>query len=60
MEMLCQVKGYNLFVEVLQEKLRRGLELLKMGLIDKRLYRKELKLRNELLQETIEEQRLTA
>lgn len=60
MEMLCQIQGYNLFVDVLQEKLKRGLELLKKGLIDKRLYRKELKLRNELLQETIEEQRLTA
>ena len=60
MEMFCQIQGYNLFVDVLQEKLKRGLELLKKGLIDKRLYRKELKLRNELLQETIEEQRLTA
>lgn len=58
--MFCQIQGYNLFVDVLQEKLKRGLELLKKGLIDKRLYRKELKLRNELLQETIEEQRLTA
>lgn len=58
--MFCQIQGYNLFVDVLQEKLKRGLELLKKGLIDKKLYRKELKLRNELLQETIEEQRLTA
>ena len=58
--MFCQIQGYNLFVDVLQEKLKPGLELLKKGLIDKRLYRKELKLRNELLQETIEEQRLTA
>lgn len=58
--MFCQIQGYNFFVDVLQEKLKRGLELLKKGLIDKRLYRKELKLRNELLQETIEEQRLTA
>lgn len=60
MEMHCQEMGYDLFDQVLQEKMDKGLKLLHKGLINKKLYREELKLRNELLQDSIEERRLSA
>lgn len=62
MAMFCQGKGsgYDLLENVLQQKLEDGKRLLRKALIDKSLYRGELKLRNDLLQESIFERELSA
>lgn len=60
MELICQENGYELFDQVLREKMDAGLKLLFKGLINKNVFRKELKLRNELLRDTIEERKLSA
>lgn len=56
----CQCKGYGLFADVIEEKLKLSLKLLLKGLTDKSLYRPELKLRNELLAEELSLQPLSA
>ncbi len=52
--------GFTLFTEVLEKKMNEHLRLLKKGLIDKRLYRPELRLRNRLLGEEMSIQTLSA
>lgn len=60
MAIFCQENGYELFEDVLQKKMEESLSLLYKGLVNKKLYRPELRLRNELLQEAIEERRISA
>lgn len=55
-----QCNGYNLFADIIEEKLKRSLNLLLKALINKSLYRQELKLRNELLAEELSIQALSA
>ena len=43
--------GYDLFADVIENKMETGLNLLKKALTNKSLYRPELKLRNQLLSE---------
>ena len=52
--------GFTLFTEVLEQKMNEHLKLLKKGLINKRLYRPELRLRNQLLGEKMSIQTLSA
>lgn len=47
----CREKGYDLFADVIENKMETGLNLLKKALTNKSLYRPELKLRNQLLSE---------
>lgn len=56
MLLFCQGQGYILMEDVLQQTIDNSIRLLKKGLIDKRLFRKEMKLRNILLNEQIDKQ----
>lgn len=56
----CQAINFTLMEEVLVRKIEDGKRLLKKGLVDKQLYRKELRLRNELLNESLIERSLSA
>lgn len=49
----CQENGYQLMEEVVADMLDRHKILLQKGLVDKRLYRKELRLRNNLLNDAL-------
>lgn len=53
MAMFCQENGFELLQKVIEEQLERSKQLLLKGLIDKRLFRSELRLRNELVNEEI-------
>ena len=46
--------------EIVQEEMEAGKALLLKGLLNKSLYRPELKLRNELLNDMLTEKRLSA
>ncbi len=56
----CQSINFTLMEEVLAEKIETGKRLLKKGLVNKQLYREELRLRNRLLNETLIERSLIA
>lgn len=56
MLLFCQSQGYILMEDVLQKIMDDSIRLLKKGLMNKRLYRGEMKLRNRLLNEQIEEE----
>ena len=60
MLLFCQSQGYVLMEDVIQKTMDDSIRLLRKGLMDKRLFRKELKLRNILLNEQIEESLRTA
>ena len=60
MLLFCQSQGYVLMEDVIQKAMDDSIRLLRKGLMDKRLFRKELKLRNILLNEQIEESLRTA
>lgn len=53
MALFCQDHGYDLLWSVVEEKMETSKRLLKKGLVDKSLFRQELKLRNQLLNEEI-------
>ena len=53
MALFCQAHGYDLLWSVVEEKMETSKRLLKKGLVDKNLFRQELKLRNQLLNEEI-------
>ncbi len=53
MALFCQTQGYDLLWSVVEEKMETSKRLLKKGLVDKRLFRQELKLRNQLLNEQV-------
>ncbi len=50
---LCQRNNYILMATVIEEKMQNFKELLKKGLINKSLFRAELRLRNELLNDEL-------
>lgn len=56
----CQSINFTLMEEVLTEKIETGKRLLKRGLVNKQLYRQELRLRNQILNETLIERSLSA
>ena len=56
----CQSINFVLMEEVLAEKIENGKRLLKKGLVNKQLYRQELRLRNQILNETLMERSLSA
>lgn len=56
----CQSINFTLMEEVLTEKIETGKKLLKRGLVNKQLYRQELRLRNQILNETLMERSLSA
>ena len=49
----CQENGYQLMEEVIADILDKHKTLLKKGLVDKRIYRTELRLRNNLLNDSL-------
>ena len=51
--MYCQKNGYSLLETVIEEKMKNFKNLLQKGLIDKSLFRPELRLRNELLNDEL-------
>ena len=53
MAVYCQDNGYTLLEEVLQNKMMNSTRLLRKALINKSLYRGELRLRNEMLHESL-------
>lgn len=53
MLMYCQKNGYSLLETVIEEKMKNFKNLLQKGLIDKSLFRPELRLRNELLNDDL-------
>jgi len=56
----CQRIGFTLMEEIIQGEMEAGKALLLKGLLNKSLYRPELKLRNELLNDMLTEKRLSA
>jgi len=56
----CQSINFVLMEEVLAEKIENGKRLLKKGLVNKQLYRQELRLRNQILNETLMGRSLSA
>lgn len=48
-----QSVGFETLEQVLSKKIERGKYLLKKGLVNKQEYKRELRLRNELLNETL-------
>ena len=56
----CQKIGFILMEEVLTEKLKNASKLLRKALINKSLFRPELRLRNELLNEELMQKALSA
>ena len=56
----CQRIGFTLMEEVIQSEMEESKALLLKGLLNKSLFRPELKLRNELLNELLSEKRLSA
>lgn len=56
----CQSINFTDMVSVLQEKIKSNNLLLKKGLVDKKLYRSELRLRNELLNNSLIERSISA
>ena len=56
----CQRIGFTLMEEIIQSEMEESKELLLKGLLNKSLFRPELKLRNELLNELLSEKRLSA
>jgi len=56
----CQKIGFILMEEVLIEKMKKASKLLQKALIDKSLFRPELRLRNELLNEELMQKALSA
>lgn len=56
----CQSINFVLMEDVLAEKIENGKRLLKKGLVNKQLYRQELRLRNQILNEILIERSLSA
>lgn len=56
----CQRIGFTLMEEIIQSEMEESKKLLLKGLLNKSLFRPELKLRNELLNELLSEKRLSA
>lgn len=60
MAVFCQDNGYTLLEDVIQKHLANSTRLLRKALINKSLYRGELRLRNELLHESLFEEKESA
>lgn len=60
MLLTCQTNGYALFEDVIQNQMDRSIELLKKGLVNKKHFREELRLRNSLYEETVCNTKLSA
>ena len=56
----CQSINFTDMIVVLQEKINNNNLLLKKGLVNKKLYRSELRLRNELLNDSLIERSISA
>ena len=56
----CQSINFTLMEEVLAKKIENSKRLLKKGLVNKQLYRQELRLRNQILNESLIERSISA
>ncbi len=53
MAFFCQKQGYILLEDVINEHMEKSIRLLRKSLINKKLYREELRLRNDLLSDLL-------
>ena len=60
MAVFCQDNGYTLLEEVIHKHMVNSTRLLRKALINKNLYRGELRLRNEMLYESLSEEKESA
>lgn len=60
MAVYCQDNGFTLLEEAIQSHMEQATRLLHKALINKSLYRSELRLRNEMLQEALFEEKKSA